>query len=72
MLEKIPDGLHFDILTLSPTRVNWVERWSKVRIILFIGPTMWVYLLGMERHNLGLAQWSLGLFNNGLGQIKDP
>jgi hypothetical protein len=45
MLEKIFDGLqslHFDILTLSPTRVNWVERWSKAGIISFIGPTMWV------------------------------
>jgi hypothetical protein len=35
-------SLHFDTLTLSLTRVNWVERWSKVREILFIGLTMWV------------------------------
>ncbi len=45
MLEKILDGfqsLHFNILTLSPTRGNWVERWSKVRIILFKWPMMWI------------------------------
>jgi len=45
MLEEILDGiqsLHFDTLTLNPTKANWVERWSKVGIILFIGPTMWV------------------------------
>jgi hypothetical protein len=32
MLRKIPDGfqsLHFDTLTLNPTTVNWVKRWSK-------------------------------------------
>jgi hypothetical protein len=42
---KISNGfqsLHFDILTLSPTRANWVERWSKARIIPLIGPKMWV------------------------------
>jgi hypothetical protein len=41
---KIPNGfenLHFDTLTLSPTRVNWVESWSKVREISLIGLTMW-------------------------------
>jgi hypothetical protein len=45
MHEEIFDGLqslHFDTLTLSPTRAKWVERWSKARIILFIGPMMWV------------------------------
>jgi hypothetical protein len=45
MLEEILDGiqsLHFDTLTLNPTKVNRVERWSKVGIILFIGPTIWV------------------------------
>jgi len=34
--------LYFNILTLSPTRVNWVERWSKVQVISLIGPAMWV------------------------------
>jgi hypothetical protein len=34
--------LHFDTLTLSPTRVNWIERWSKAQVISFISPTMWV------------------------------
>jgi hypothetical protein len=29
-------------LTLSPTKVNWVERWSKAWVISFKGPTMWV------------------------------
>jgi hypothetical protein len=35
---EILDGLqsfHFDILTLSPTRANWVERWSKAHAIIF-------------------------------------
>jgi hypothetical protein len=45
MLENIFEGLqswHFYTLTLSPIEVNWVERWSKARIILLIGPIMWV------------------------------
>jgi hypothetical protein len=45
MLRKIPNGfqsLHFYILTLSPTRANWVKRWSKVQVISFIGHVMWV------------------------------
>jgi hypothetical protein len=45
MLKEIPNGLeslHFDTLTLSPTKVNWVKRWSKVQIISFIGPMKWV------------------------------
>jgi len=35
MFEEIFDGfqsLHFDTLTLNPTKANWVERWSKVGI----------------------------------------
>jgi len=35
-------NLHFNTLTLSPTRANWVKRWSKAQIISYIGPTMWV------------------------------
>jgi hypothetical protein len=38
MLEEIPDGLqsfHFDTLTLSLTRANWVERWSKAGAMVF-------------------------------------
>jgi hypothetical protein len=35
-------NLHFDTLTLSPTKVKWVERWLKVRVISFKGLTMWV------------------------------
>jgi hypothetical protein len=42
---KIFDGLqsfHFDILTLSPTRANWVERWSKAQVFSLKGPMVWV------------------------------
>jgi hypothetical protein len=42
---EILDGLqslHFNILTLSPTKVNWVKKWSKAQVISFIGLTMWV------------------------------
>ncbi len=44
MLEKILglQNLHFDKLTLSSARANWIKRWSKVGIILFIGPMMWI------------------------------
>jgi hypothetical protein len=45
MFEEILDGfqsLHFHTLTLSPTRANWVKRWSKVEIISLIGPMMCV------------------------------
>jgi hypothetical protein len=43
MLEKILDGfhsLHFDTLTLSPIKANWVERWAKAETISFKGPMM--------------------------------
>ncbi len=56
MFEKIPNGiqsLHFDTLTLSPIKVNWVERWSKVGIISLIGPTMWVLFTRDEKTDLG-------------------
>jgi hypothetical protein len=44
MLEKLfgLQNLHFDTLTLNSIRANWVKRWSKVKIILFIGPMMWI------------------------------
>ncbi len=45
MLKKSLDGfrsLHFDTLTLSPTKANRVEKWSKARIISLIRPMMWV------------------------------
>jgi len=45
MPREIFDGhqnLHFNTLTLSPTMANWVERWSKARVISLIGPIMWV------------------------------
>jgi hypothetical protein len=48
MFEKIFDGLqslHFNTLTLSPTKVNSIKRWSKARIISFIGPTMCVLFI---------------------------
>jgi hypothetical protein len=45
MPKEIHDGfqsLHFDTLTLSLTRVNWVKRWSKAQVISLKGPTMWI------------------------------
>jgi hypothetical protein len=79
MLEEISNGfqsLHLHTLTLSPTGVNGVKRWSKVETISFIRPMMCVLsirdgMLRMERHRLGLVQWFLKVFDNGLGQIKD-
>jgi hypothetical protein len=41
ILDKL-QSLHFDTLTLNPTRVNWVERWSKAGVISLKGPMMWV------------------------------
>jgi hypothetical protein len=52
MFEEFLDGLqnlHFDTLALSPTKVNQVERWSKVGIISIIGPTMWVLFARDEK-----------------------
>ncbi len=45
MTHEILDGLqslHFDTLTLSPIKANWVKRWSKVGTVSFIGPMMCV------------------------------
>jgi len=45
MFKEILEGfqnLHFDTLTLSPIRANWVERWLKARVISLIRPKMWV------------------------------
>jgi hypothetical protein len=45
MPKEIDEGLqslHFDTLTLILIQTNWVERWSKGRIISFIGHMMWV------------------------------
>jgi len=56
MLEKIFEGfqsLHFDTLILSPIQVNWVERWSKARIILLIRPMMWVLSIKGGKTKLG-------------------
>jgi hypothetical protein len=56
MFEEILDGLqslHFDTLTLSPIKANWVERWSKVAIISLIRPTMWVLSAKDEKTQLG-------------------
>ncbi len=74
MFEEILNGfqcLHFDILTLSPTKVNWVERWSKVGIISLIRLTMWVLSTKDLKTQLGLTQWSLRMFDNGLKKIKN-
>jgi hypothetical protein len=56
MLVEILDGfqsLHFDTLTLSPIRVNWVERWSNVQIISLIGPMMWISSVRDGKTQLG-------------------
>jgi hypothetical protein len=56
MPREILDGLqsfYFNTLTLSPTKVNWVERWSKVWVISFIGPAMWVSSIRDGKTQLG-------------------
>jgi hypothetical protein len=53
---KILDGLQnlrFDTLTLSPTRANWVERWSKAQVISFISPIMWISSVRDGKTKLG-------------------
>jgi hypothetical protein len=47
--------LHFDTLNLSPTRANWVERWSKAWAISLIGPTMWVLSIKDGEMQLGAS-----------------
>jgi hypothetical protein len=56
MPKETPDGLqnlHFNTLTLSPISVNWVERWSKVWVISFKGPTMCVLFTRGGKIQLG-------------------
>jgi hypothetical protein len=56
MPRKIPNGLqslHFDTLTLSLTRVNWVERWLKAWVISLIGPIVWVSSIRDGKTHLG-------------------
>ncbi len=56
MFEEILDGLqslHFETLTLSPTKVNWVKRCSKVGTISLIGPMMCVYFAKDGKTQLG-------------------
>jgi len=40
-------------LTLSPTRANWVERWSKAKTTSLIGPMMWVSFVKDGKTQLG-------------------
>jgi len=47
-------NLPFDGLTLSPTKANWVEKWSKAGIISFIKSTMWVLFTKDEKTQLGV------------------
>jgi hypothetical protein len=57
MLEEICDGfqsLHFNTLTLSPIRANWVERQLKVGIISLKRPTMWVSFVRDGKTQLGV------------------
>jgi hypothetical protein len=56
MLGEIIDGLqslHFDTLALRPTKVNWVERWSKARAISLIDPTMWISTIRDGKTQMG-------------------
>jgi hypothetical protein len=46
-------SLHFETLTLSPTKVNWVEMWSKAHVISLIGPMMWVSSIRDGKTQLG-------------------
>jgi hypothetical protein len=41
------------ILTLSPTRANWVERWSKAKTTSLTGPMMWVLFTRDGKTQLG-------------------
>jgi hypothetical protein len=53
---KIPEefqNLHFDTLTLSPTWVNWVEKWLKAQESSLIGPTMWTSSIRDGKTHLG-------------------
>jgi hypothetical protein len=62
MFEEILNGLqslHFGTSTFSPTKANWVERWSKVRIILLIRPTMWVLSIKDEKTQFGACTMGL-------------
>jgi hypothetical protein len=62
MRGKIPitlQNLHFDILTISPTRTNRVKRWSKVRVISLIGLQLhWKWFFIIQE------MWKTWLTNN--------
>ncbi len=56
MLKEIPSGLqslHIDTLTLSPTRVNWVEKQSNCEQSHLEAPQCGYLSLGMERCRWG-------------------
>jgi hypothetical protein len=56
MLGEILNGLqslYFKTLTLNPTKVNWVKRWSKAKVISFIGPMMWISSIRDGKTHLG-------------------
>jgi len=56
MPQKIFDelqSLHFNTLTLNPTRANWVEKWSKAGTTSLIGPMMWVSSIRDGKTQLG-------------------
>ncbi len=56
MLGEILNGfqnLHFDTLTLSPIKANWVERWSKTQVTSLKGPMMWVSFAKDGKMQLG-------------------
>jgi hypothetical protein len=69
---KIPNGLqslHFDILTLSLTRANWVERWLKTWVISLKGLMIWVSWA--KNGKTQLVACVIKEFDNGPKQIKD-
>jgi len=64
------DSLHFDTLAINPTRVNWVERWSKAWVISLIGPMMWVLFIKEIKMQLRAYVRDGLLKNSIMGQYK--
>jgi len=65
---KISNGfqsLHFDTLTLSPTKGNWVERWSKAQVISLVDLIMWVSFARDGKTQLKAHMRFLEELNNG-------
>jgi len=52
-LKKLLMDFKVYILTLSPTRANWVERWSKAKTTSLTAPMMWVLFTRDGKTQLG-------------------